>query len=396
MSFQRNVAFIWQCLVLVDYYLPFSKINLTGRYFFMEKNDFIFIQDQIGYNFKNLDLLQQAFVRRSYSKENGGEDNEVLEFIGDKVLDFIVVKLLAEKYGYFLSECEDFDEDQDFDGFVSEYHENKLTELKKKLVEKKTLARRMDMLGLAEYLIMGKGDVNNRVYEEDSVKEDLFEAILGAVALDSKWDISELQDVVDIMLAPNSELTENADSDYIGLIQDWVCKKNGTIPLYHFEKASYQSTWYFTFHGVSQTFNLLGDNRTNKIQFYCLLKIDEQLPIFRGFGASKSEARKAACNVAYDYLEEHDLTNLIKIEIQNPNRQEAINQLETLARRGYFSIPAYKFYQKYDQNGNPIWECKCFIEEEKRSFLSKASSKREAKKSAAFKMLKYLLESDAR
>ena len=54
----------------------------------MEKNDFIFIQDQIAYNFKNLDLLQQAFVRRSYAKENGGEDNEVLEFIGDKVVVF--------------------------------------------------------------------------------------------------------------------------------------------------------------------------------------------------------------------------------------------------------------------------------------------------------------------
>lgn len=360
----------------------------------MEKKDFIFIQDQIGYCFKNLDLLQQAFVRRSYSKENGGEDNEVLEFIGDKVLDLIVVKFLANKYGYFLSECEDFDKNSEFDEFVTEYRENKLTELKKKLVEKKTLARRMDMLGLDEYLIMGKGDVNNHVYEEDSVKEDLFEAILGAVALDSQWNISELEDVVDIMLAPDSELVENTDADYVSLIQDWTCKRNGTIPLYHFEKASYQSTWYFPFHGVSQTFNLLGDNQIHKILFYCLLKIDEQLPVFRGFGISKSEARKAACNVAYDYLEKHNLTNLMKDEIRNPNRQEAINQLETLARRGYFSVPVYKFYQKYDQNGNPIWECKCFIEEKNRSFLSKASSKKEAKKSSAFKMLKYLVEKD--
>ena len=56
------------------------------------------IQGQIGYRFKNTDLLQQAFVRRSYSKMNGGENNEVLEFIGDKALDFIIVKKLAEKY----------------------------------------------------------------------------------------------------------------------------------------------------------------------------------------------------------------------------------------------------------------------------------------------------------
>ena len=139
----------------------------------MKDNDFIFIQDQIAYNFKNLDLLQQAFVRRSYAKENGGEDNEVLEFIGDKVLGFIIVKLLTEEYGYFLSECDDFDKNEDFDEFVTDYNENRLTEIKKKLVQKKTLARRIDMLGLAEFLIMGKGDIKNRINEEDSVKEDL-------------------------------------------------------------------------------------------------------------------------------------------------------------------------------------------------------------------------------
>lgn len=48
----------------------------------------------------------------------------------------------------------------------------------------------------------------NHVQEEDSVKEDLFEAILGAVALDSQWNISELQDVVEVMLSPDSELEQ--------------------------------------------------------------------------------------------------------------------------------------------------------------------------------------------
>lgn len=57
------------------------------------------VQAQIGYQFNNLDLLNQAFTRRSYSEENGGENNEVLEFIGDKALDFAVIKLLIAKYG---------------------------------------------------------------------------------------------------------------------------------------------------------------------------------------------------------------------------------------------------------------------------------------------------------
>lgn len=359
----------------------------------MEKSDFSFIQGQIGYQFKNLDLLQQAFVRRSYAQENAGEDNEVLEFIGDKVLDFIVVKFLVEKYGYFLSECDDFDEKEDLNEFAAEYHENKLTEMKKRLVGKKTLARRIEMLGLADYLIMGKSDINNRVDEEDSVKEDLFEAILGAVALDSGWNLSELQDVVEIMLAPDSELQENTEPDYVGLIQDWTCKKNGTIPRYHFENRSYSSTWYFPFHGISQTFNILNNfSYTDEIQFHCLLKIDDNLPVFRGFGKSKGEARKAVCKVAYEYLEKHHLTTSIADEIQNPSRTEAINQLEILARRGYFSIPVYQFYQEYDRSGNPVWKCECHIKEERRSFRAKASSKKEAKKSSAFAMLNHVLE----
>lgn len=359
----------------------------------MKKEDFTFIQDQIAYNFKNLDLLQQAFVRRSYSMENGGEDNEVLEFIGDKVLDFIVVKFLTEKYGYFVSDCEDYNKNEEYDEFVSEYHENKLTELKKKLVEKRALARRIDSLGLAKYLIMGKGDVKNHVNEEDSVKEDLFEAILGAVALDCQWDISELQDVVDIMLSPDSILKDNTAPDYVELIQDWTGKKNGTVPLTHFDKASYQSTWYTPFNGVTQKIDLvIGGNHNDKIRFHCLLKIDDDLPVFRGFGSSKNEARKAVCKVAYEYLKEHDLTYSIKMEIQNPNKEKAINQLETLARRGYFSIPVYDFNQEYGKNGNPIWNCECFIDEVEKSFLSKASAKKEAKKASAFKMLSHLLK----
>ena len=63
------------------------------RSFFMTREELYSIQEILGgYKFKNLDLLRQAFVRKSYSKENGGENNEVLEFIGDKVLDFVIVK----------------------------------------------------------------------------------------------------------------------------------------------------------------------------------------------------------------------------------------------------------------------------------------------------------------
>ena len=57
------------------------------------------IQQIIGYNFNNLDLLKQAFIRRSYAIENGGLDNQVLELIGDKVLDIAIVRILTITYG---------------------------------------------------------------------------------------------------------------------------------------------------------------------------------------------------------------------------------------------------------------------------------------------------------
>lgn len=97
------------------------------------------------------------------------------------------------------------------------------------------------------------------------------------------------------------------------------------------------------------------------------------------------------CQVAYEYLCEKDLWLSIGDELDNPNKDDAINQLEILARRGYFSIPTYKFDETYDKNGNPVWESTCFITEENKSFSAKSSSKKEAKKAAAYKMLQHVL-----
>ncbi len=386
----------------------------------MNNKDITFIQDQIGYDFKNKDLLQQAFVRRSYSEENGGQNNEVLEFIGDKALDFAVVRLLSRKYGH-MANGDSVDKpktsvvflDQFFspmqqkhttnsspNEFICDYDEGMLSILKSKLVSKQTLANRIDDLGLANYLIMGEGDIQNSIAEKDSVKEDLFEAILGAVALDCSWNMDEILDIAEIMLAPELHY-ENDDENYIDLIQKWSLWKNNKIPLYHFEKSSYQATWYTPFDGISQQFPPLEMRKQEEVQFYCLLNLkpnptsDSGLPIFRGFGRSKSEARMAVCKVAYEYLKKESLLFSIRDEIDNPNEADAISQLEILARRGYFSIPVYDFKLQHDANGNPIWECRCDIAEYDFFFSSESPSKKKAKKNAAFKTLTHLLEKAA-
>ena len=176
----------------------------------MNKEELFFIQNHIDYQFKNPDLLVQAFTRSSYSEENGGCDNEVLEFIGDKALDLIVVKFLSDSYGTFAHEDDEYS-DGESDDFWCEYDEGALSEMKAHLVQKRMLSHRIDLLGFADYLRMGKGDVERHVEEQDSVKEDLFEAIIGAVTLDSNWNIGILERVVEHMLCPEAELDNGGD-----------------------------------------------------------------------------------------------------------------------------------------------------------------------------------------
>ena len=98
------------------------------------------------------------------------------------------------------------------------------------------LARRIDFFRFGEFLLMGKGDVVQNAQNQESVKEDLFESIIGAVAIDSCWDFAEIENVVDIMLNVEHYL-ENGfqdENNYVDLIQTWCQKKYDELPAYEF------------------------------------------------------------------------------------------------------------------------------------------------------------------
>jgi len=162
------------------------------------------VQKKIGYWFDNTDLLFQAFTRSSYSSQYGGENNEVLEFLGDKVLDFYVTKVIADRFGFVKSQSDYYDEENDLDEYCIVAHKNEadFTELKKQIVSNETLAKRIDKLGLFKFIYLGDSDLENENFKKNltKVKADLFEAILGAVAIDSDWNQYELQNVVEFML----------------------------------------------------------------------------------------------------------------------------------------------------------------------------------------------------
>ncbi len=108
------------------------------------------VQEKIDYYFNNTDLLLQAFTRSSYSTQYGGENNEVLEFIGDKVLDFYVVKTIVDEFGFMKSQSEYYDKDNDNEEFCIVAHKKTsriLLKLRKKSFQIKRLQKRIDYFG---------------------------------------------------------------------------------------------------------------------------------------------------------------------------------------------------------------------------------------------------------
>ena len=326
----------------------------------MNNQDLMDIEQLLEYQFEETAILQQAFIRRSYSQEKGGENNEILEFIGDKALDFIVVKKLAEYYGKLTKE----------DEFSTKYKEGKLTEIKKKLVNSTMLAHRIDILGLNAYLIMGKGDIKNNVQDEEHVKEDLFEAIIGAVAIDSDWDMEKIQDVIEKMLDIEYYLENgfNDNENYVDLIQQWSQKQYGELPLYEV---------------------YLEDE--NAEEYTCRLTLPDIDEYFEGEGYSKSQARMDAASKAYSYLEKNDMLLTMEDEVGEPDENRAINQLQELAQKGYIEMPEYIFEERHDKDGNPIWHCECHVNGQEYYYQYDLPSKKEAKRKAAYNMLRQVL-----
>lgn len=313
------------------------------------------IETQIGYTFQNKKLLQQAFTRRSYSQENPEcGNNEVLEFIGDKVLDVIAVKTLDAFYGRLNGVGE----------YSSKQAEGRLTALKQKLVERKMLSGRVEIFGLQEYLIMGKGDRQNHVENEAPVKEDLFEAILGAVTVDSGWDFLQLESVVDCLLDPGYYLDNGFENDqnYVALIQQWCQKKSEKLPEYGFG----QSKGSFC---------------------HCVLTLPCMQKSFAGEGGSKSRARMSAAKSAYEFLGQNGMLVTAYDEVGAPDPDRAINQLQELWQKGCIGEPEYDFSEEHDENGNPFWICGCRVTGAEHVCTRRDASKKQGKKKVAYEML---------
>ncbi len=324
------------------------------------------IERIIGYNFKNHDLLNQAFIRKSYSMEKGGENNEVLEFIGDKALDLAVIKIMMDEYGEIA-----VGEKQKF--FKTKLCEGNFTEMKKEVVEKKALSIAMDKLGLHKLLIMGQGDIKQNIQNEASVKEDLFEAILGAVTLDCDWNIDAISkvalNILDFGKILNYDSFEN--TNYVGLLQEWSQKHGYGLPDYYYR-------------------DIVSGEVT------CTAKIKGTMHCEEGVGKSESDARmNASKNLYLEIKRSERITNKYIEAVGFPDESRALLQVNELVQKKLISKPEYEFEEYYDDFGNPLWSCSLNINELDMGFETcDCTSKNDAKRQACFDMLVFLVKHD--
>lgn len=342
--------------------------------------DYQSIENTIGYKFNNVDLLQQAFVRRSYSEENGGQNNEVLEFIGDKALDFAVVRLMMKRFGKITTD-KDYDEFKLTNPkyFKTKLAEGKFTDIKKMLVQKKALSKCMDNLGFHKQLIMGDGDIAQGVENEDSVKEDLFEAIIGAVTVDSNYDFDAITTVVNTMLDLQSFFNNDGfdfeyDSNYVGWLQEWTQAEGYGLPNYTYKETD-DGTYicYLRIDG----FQL--DGHSNDY-FEC------------GEGRSHSKARADVAYRAFVFLRENGyIKSKFEAAVGEPIYEESTRQVNELYQKKLLSKPEYSFSKEYDEDGNAYWYCSLSVDGYEIIVEGEGYTKKDAQKEAAYEFLCYIM-----
>jgi ribonuclease-3 len=123
--------------------------------------------DRLGYRFAQPELLQRALSHRSV----GSDNNERLEFLGDSILSYVISVELFQRF--------------------PDVDEGRLSRLRASLVKGDTLAVVARELSLGDYLQLGPGELKSGGFRRGSILADAFEALLGAIYLDS--DIATVQ-----------------------------------------------------------------------------------------------------------------------------------------------------------------------------------------------------------
>ncbi len=221
--------------------------------------DFSALEKKLKLDFKNKDLLIQAFVHRSYLNEHPDfrlGHNERLEFLGDAVIELIVTEYLYEKY--------------------PQKTEGELTNWRAALVNANQLAEVAQEIGLGEFLLLSKGEEKDNSKARHYILANTFEALLGSIYLDLGYEVSK-EFIKEYLLNKLPRIIER------GLFKD---------PKSRFQEESQERL------GITPTYKVLEEWGPDHAKHFIVgVFLNEEL-IAKGQGSSKQEAEIEAAKEA--------------------------------------------------------------------------------------------------
>lgn len=225
----------------------------------MQANDIRTIEKKIGYEFTDKALLERAFTHSS-ADPAATKNYQSLEFLGDSILDFIVAKRLME--------------------INPDAHEGALSKNRAAIVSKEPLANEIDRLGLAKFLIVGKGENAELISAQSKLKSDIFESIIGAIYLDSgkiecaeKFVLSKLADLF------NGNFKHAVSTDYKTELNEFASR-----------------------HELAVSYSLVSQSGPpHNPEFVVSVQING-LESGKGEGKTKKEAEQNAAKVALEHI----------------------------------------------------------------------------------------------
>ena len=169
------------------------------------KDKLINLQKKINIKFKNLNNLKKSITHKSYDSIN---NYEKLEFLGDRILGFVISKKLIELY--------------------PNEKEGVLDKKLASLVNKNKCLEVAKIIGLEKFILVGNNNSKNKV--ENKIVADSIEALIGAIYYDKGFEISEK-----FILNMWKSFISSSDETIIDSktkLQEYSLKKFKTLPIY--------------------------------------------------------------------------------------------------------------------------------------------------------------------
>jgi ribonuclease-3 len=165
----------------------------------------------LGHKFKSRALLRRALTHASVrSQRDGGDDNERLEFLGDRVLALAIAELLVE-----------------LDPTATE---GELARRFNRLVRREACAHVARDLGLGTVLILSTSEADSGGREKDTILADASEALLGAIFIEAGFDVARA--AVRRLWMPLVDHSPRTTADPKSALQEWAQGQGLSLPEY--------------------------------------------------------------------------------------------------------------------------------------------------------------------